>query len=203
MRSNNVVLKSAPSAEGWSRDAVGEMKQIDWEKYQMASGAVEESGTITVTVTVTGTGDIGLGGAEGGGRPVERTLGGLTLGLLIVLVVAVRFVTSEYRRMPARAGPVTRRVLAAQVVVVGAVTFVTGLLAVGIVIPVGVAILKRNGRTEFLPWAMVDGADRMIPSVWFRVSARVGQLVAVNLPWSRLRRLLVRGKSLICSQDDH
>ncbi|MFI6060965.1 hypothetical protein [Streptomyces sp. NPDC051286] len=133
---DNVGLKGAASAGGWRKDAVGEMNQTDWEKYHMPSGAVQEGGTITIT----GTGDIGPGGAEGGGRPVERTLGGLTLGLLIVLVVAVRFVTSEYRGTP-----VTRRVLAAKAVVVGAVTFVTGLLAVGIGIPVGVAILKGNG----------------------------------------------------------
>lgn len=133
---DNIVVKGAPSADGWSKDAVGEMNRSDWEKYHKASGAVEENGTITVT----GIGDIGPGGTEGGGRPVERTLGGLPLGLLILLVVAVRFGTCEYR-----GAPVTRRVLAAKAVVVGAVTFVTGLLAVGIVIPVGVAILKGNG----------------------------------------------------------
>ncbi|MET9657533.1 hypothetical protein [Streptomyces sp. NPDC006510] len=140
---DNVVVKNAPSSEGWSRDAVGEMNQTDWEKYHKASGAVEESGKITVT----GTGDIGPGGTEGGGRPVERTLGGLVLGLLIVLVVAVRFVTSEYHREPARGAPVTRRLLVAKAVVVGAVTFVTGLLAVGIVVPVGTAVLMKNGTT--------------------------------------------------------
>ncbi|MEU6019206.1 hypothetical protein ABZ826_35900 [Streptomyces sp. NPDC047515] len=133
---DNVGLKGADSAGGWRKDAVGEMNQTDWEKYHKASGAGEEGGTITIT----GTGDIGPGGAEDGGRPVERALGGLPLGLLIVLVVAVRFATSEYR-----GAPITRRVLVAKAVVVGAVTFVTGLLAVGIVIPVGVAILKGNG----------------------------------------------------------
>ncbi|WP_129771435.1 ABC transporter permease subunit [Streptomyces sp. L-9-10] len=138
---DNVVLKGAPSGGRWSGDAVGEMNRTDWEKYHKASGAVEEGGTISVT----GTGDIGPGDAEGGGRPVERTLGGLALGLLVVLVVAVRFVTSEYRREAAYGPPVTRRTLAAKAVVAGAVTFLTGLLAVGITIPVGVAIVRGNG----------------------------------------------------------
>ncbi|MFE4537814.1 hypothetical protein ACFRKB_22455 [Streptomyces scopuliridis] len=139
---DNVSLKGAVSGGGWRRDAVGEMNQTDWEKYHKASGAVEEKGTITVT----GTGDIGPGGAEGGSRPMERTLGGLLPGLLIVLVVAVRFVTSDHHPEPARGGtPLTRRALAAKAVVVGTVTFVTGLLAVGAVIPVGVAILQANG----------------------------------------------------------
>lgn len=140
---DNVVLKGAASAGGWRTDAVGEMNRTDWEKYHKASGAVQKNGTITVT----GTGDIGPGGMEGGGRPVERTLGGLTPGLLIVLVVAVRFATSGPRPDPARGTPVTRRVLAVKAFVVGAVTFVTGLLAVGIVILVGVAIPTGNGTS--------------------------------------------------------
>jgi hypothetical protein len=102
---------------------------------------VEESGTITVT----GIGDIGPSGAEDGARPVEGVLGGLDLGLLVVLVVAVRFITCEYRRAPEGGTPVTRRALAAKAAVVGAVTFVTGLLAVGIVVPAGTAVLKGNG----------------------------------------------------------
>ncbi|MGI5401294.1 hypothetical protein ACQEVG_17945 [Streptomyces sp. CA-135486] len=36
---DNVVAKSAPSAEGWRRDAVGEMNQTDWEKYH---GAIDD-----------------------------------------------------------------------------------------------------------------------------------------------------------------
>ncbi|MFG3531028.1 hypothetical protein ACGF8B_30460 [Streptomyces sp. NPDC047917] len=138
---DRVVLKNAPSARGWRSDAVGEMNRTDWEKYHRASGAVRENGTISVT----GTGDIGPGGTEGGGRPVERSLGGLVPALLVVLVVAVRFVASEYRHEPGHGTPVTRRMLVAKAVVVGAVAFVTGLLSVGVVIAVGVTDLKENG----------------------------------------------------------
>ncbi|MEV5199370.1 hypothetical protein [Streptomyces sp. NPDC053720] len=138
---DQVVLKNAPSRGGWRSDAVGEMNRTDWEKYHKASGAVRGNGTISVT----GTGDIGPGGTEGGGRPVERTLGGLVLGALVVLVVAVRFVASGDRHEHGRGTPVTRRMVMAKAVVVGTVAFVTGLLAVGAVVPVGVAILKGNG----------------------------------------------------------
>ncbi|GGT22006.1 MULTISPECIES: hypothetical protein [Streptomyces] len=51
---------------------------------------MEKNGTITVT----GTGDIGPVGAEDGAHSAERTLGGLPLALLIVLVVGVRFATA-------------------------------------------------------------------------------------------------------------
>ncbi|MFF3956566.1 hypothetical protein ACFYY1_25615 [Streptomyces sp. NPDC001890] len=141
---DNVLLSGAPSsAKGWRSDTIGEMNRTDWEKYHKASGAVVDGDTITVT----GIGDIGPGGTEGGDRPVERTLGGLAPGLLIVLVVAVRFVASGSCRDPARGTPVTRRGLAAKAAVVGAVTFVTGLLAVGVVLPVGTAIQREHGIT--------------------------------------------------------
>ncbi|MEJ8641379.1 hypothetical protein WKI68_07615 [Streptomyces sp. MS1.HAVA.3] len=142
---DNVSLEGAAAAGGWSDDGIGERNRTDWEKDHLASGAVEENGTITVT----GAGDIGPAGAEDGARPVERTLGGLALGLLVVLVVAVRFGATGRgagrATGPDGGAPVTRRRLAAKTIVVAAVTFVTGLLAMGIVVPAGVAILKGNG----------------------------------------------------------
>ncbi|WP_437087222.1 hypothetical protein [Streptomyces sp. enrichment culture] len=86
---DNVSLEGT-AAGSWSDDAVGERNRTDWEKYHLASGAVEKNGTITVT----GTGDIGPVGAEDGAHSAERTLGGLPLALLIVLVVGVRFATA-------------------------------------------------------------------------------------------------------------
>ncbi|MER5208158.1 hypothetical protein [Streptomyces sp. NPDC002825] len=138
---DHVSLKGTAAAAGWRSDTVGEANRTDWEKYFQASGAVEKNGVITVT----GSGDIAPAGAEDGARPVERTLGGLAFALLVVLVVAVRFARSAYRREATGGAPVTRAELAAKAIVVGGVTFVTGLLAIGIVMPVGVTILKGNG----------------------------------------------------------
>ncbi|MFE1554373.1 hypothetical protein ACFW6V_05205 [Streptomyces sp. NPDC058734] len=134
---DKVALEGA-AAGGWTTDTLGEMNRTDWEKYHQPSGAVEKDGTITVT----GVGDIGPAGAEDGARPVESTLGGLPLALLVVLVIAVRFATSG-----GPGAPGTRRVLAARAAVVGAVTFATGLLAVAVVVPAGVSVLKGNGIT--------------------------------------------------------
>ncbi|MFE9431547.1 hypothetical protein [Streptomyces sp. NPDC006640] len=134
---DQVGLKGTDSARGWKGSAVGEMNHTDWEKYHKASGAVVKGGTITVT----GTGDIGPGNAESGARPLEGGLGGLPLALLVVFVVAARYAVPDH----GDESPVTRRVLAARAVVVGTVTFLTGLLALGIVIPVGAAVLRGNG----------------------------------------------------------
>ncbi|MFD4373857.1 hypothetical protein [Streptomyces sp. NPDC058486] len=137
---DHVTLRGTASG-GWTDDGVGERNRSDWEKYHLASGAVEKNGTITVT----GNGDIGPAGAEDGARPVERTLGGLGLALLVVLVVAVRFATSARRSGSTDGAPVTRPQLAAKAMIVAAATFTTALLAVGIVIPGGATILRDNG----------------------------------------------------------
>ncbi|SEE03542.1 hypothetical protein [Streptomyces sp. TLI_105] len=138
---DHVGLTGTDTAARWRSDTVGEANRTDWEKYRRRAGAVEKNGTITVT----GSGDIGPSGAEDGARPAERTLGGLPLALLVVLVVAVRLATTAYRRGATGGAPVTRAELGAKAMVVAAVTFVTGLLAVGVVIPAGVAVLKGNG----------------------------------------------------------
>ncbi|MET9608131.1 hypothetical protein ABZZ17_24210 [Streptomyces sp. NPDC006512] len=135
---DKVALQGADTTGGWRTDTLGDMNRTDWEKYHQPSGAVEKDGTITVT----GVGDIGPAGSEDGARPVESTLGGLPVALIVVLVVAVRFATSVG---PDASG--TRRELAARAAVLGAVTFATGVLALGIVIPVGASVLKGNGIT--------------------------------------------------------
>ncbi|WP_169978285.1 hypothetical protein [Microbispora sp. H10836] len=121
------------SAGEWRGEAVGEMNQTDWEKYHNASGAVERDGVVTVS----GTGDIGPSGSEGA-VPAERTLPGLVIMLIVVIVVAARF-----GARPDTA--VSRRVLTARAAVLGAATIAAGLAAVGVVLPAGVAILSRNG----------------------------------------------------------
>jgi hypothetical protein len=88
--------------------------------------------------TISGTGDIGPLGYEGAGTPRD-TLPGLPIGLIIVLVVAALYGVRTARRTP------SRRAIIARAIVLGAAAFVTGLVAVGIVVPLGLAILKGNG----------------------------------------------------------
>jgi hypothetical protein len=141
---DHVTLDGA-TAGAWRSEAVGEMNHTDWEKYHNASGAVEKDGVITVS----GTGDIGPGGTEGT-RTVEKSLLGLVIALVIVLVVAARFGARQDT-------PAFRPVLAARAVVVGAASFVTGLVAVVVVLPAGVAILRGNG-IPVQPVSMLTGA---------------------------------------------
>jgi len=147
---DNVSLDGA-SAEKWSHGSVGEMGHTDWERYHRPPGLVESDGTFTVT----GSGDIGPVGTEGG-RSVEDTLLGLAIGLIVVIVVAVRFMTGEYRPGRAGATPPDGRVLAAKAVVIGAVAFVSGLVAAGVVVPVGTKFLRANGNSVLAVSALTE-----------------------------------------------
>ncbi|MFC3895227.1 hypothetical protein ACFOWZ_27420 [Lentzea rhizosphaerae] len=116
----------------WQSEPVGDMNHTDWEKYHNASGSVEKDGVVTIS----GVGDIGPLG-EGGTRGAEKSLTGLVIALIIVIVVAARH--------GARAAHQSRPVIAARAVITGTATFVTGLVAVAVVLPLSTAILKTNG----------------------------------------------------------
>lgn len=118
----------------WRSGSVGQMNQTDWEKYHNPSGAVWRNGVVTVS----GTGDIGPI-SEDNADVVAITLSGVVLALAIVLVVAARYGARAAREHA------SRQVITARAAVMGAAAFGTGLLAVGIVVPAGLAILKGNG----------------------------------------------------------
>ena len=102
--------------------------------------------------TVSGSGDIAPAGGDTGSS-VEQTLAGTFAGLIAVVVIGVMFITAEYRRGLIRttlaASPRRGRVLAAKAIVLAAVTFAAGLVAVAIVIPLGEHLLRVNGNPIF------------------------------------------------------
>jgi ABC-type transport system involved in multi-copper enzyme maturation permease subunit len=90
-----------------------------------------------------------------------------------MVVIGAMFMTSEYRRGLIRttltASPRRGRVLAAKAVVLAGVTFVTGLIAVAIAIPVGERLLHENG-SPILPMPVLTEA---------RIAAGTAALLAV------------------------
>lgn len=111
-------------------------------------GGFERAGDV---FTVTGSGDIApaVPGAAGIGASIAQTLVGTFVGLIVVVVVGAMFITAEYRRGLIRttltASPRRGQVLAAKAMVLGAVTFPTGLVAASIVVVVGKRVLRDNG----------------------------------------------------------
>jgi hypothetical protein len=139
------------SSGAWSVDNIGKSggRMTDLERFHGPAGVEQSGGTFTVS----GSGDIAPAGF-GEGLTIQCTLIGTFLGAIVVVVVAVTFITADYRRnldrtAPARS-PVAWRMLAAKAIVIGAVTFVAGLAAALVVVLLGVQILRNNGN-DLLP----------------------------------------------------
>jgi hypothetical protein len=166
---DNVSMRGAPAGE-WKHGSVGKMGHTDWEKYHRPPGFAESDGTFTVT----GTGDIGPMGA-GGGHPIEDNLIGLVVGLIIVLVVAVRFTN-------AGSPSLTSGRLAAKAAVIGTVTFVAGLVAVAVVTLLGPEIMRANDLSVIPVSAFT----------YLRVVVGVAAFLAVAAVFALALRALVR-----------
>jgi ABC-2 family transporter protein len=102
------------------------------------------------TITVTGYGDISPQLALLGAWSIQRALAGTALGLIPLIVVGAMFITAEYRRGLIRvslaAAPRRGRLLAAKAVVIGAVSFVTGLIAATLAVTVGARTLAQSSQ---------------------------------------------------------
>ena len=83
---------------------------------------------------------------------IEQSLTGVFVGLIAIVVVAAMFFSTEYRRGLIRttltATPRRGAVLAAKAVVIGAVAFVTGLVAA--VVSIGVGVPKEENQGQVL-----------------------------------------------------
>jgi ABC-type transport system involved in multi-copper enzyme maturation permease subunit len=109
--------------------------------------------------TVSGSGDIAPAGGDAGGT-VAQTLAGTFAGLIAAVVIGAMFITVEYRRGLIRvtftASPRRGRVLAAKAIVLGAVTFAAGLIAIAITIPLSEHLLRENGNPIFPMSALTE-----------------------------------------------
>jgi hypothetical protein len=128
-------------ADGWSGEKIGGVDNGPQSQFQQTSDGY----------LVTGSGDIApaVAGAAGLGTTITQTLVGTFAGLILVVVVAALFITAEYRRGLIRttlaALPLRGRLLAAKAIVVGVVTFVSGLAGAAIVVTIGQKVLRDNG----------------------------------------------------------
>ncbi len=149
---DHVSLVGAPGGGAWDTTDVGVVIDVDGSPHH--PGRLDESAG---AFTVTGTGDIAPLGADAGWL-IERTLIGTFAGLIAVIVVAVKFVTDEYGRSLIRttqlASPRQDRMLVAKAIVIGTVTFVAGLAAAIVAVPLGRQILLSNGN-YILPVTML------------------------------------------------
>ncbi|MFZ0386164.1 MAG: hypothetical protein WAL22_10895 [Solirubrobacteraceae bacterium] len=106
------------------------------------------------SIFVTGSGDIAPAVASvGGDTASDSLLFGLVVALIVLIVIATMFITSEYRRGLIRttfaATPDRGRVLATKAVVIGGVGFAVGAIASAAAIPLGEHTMNANGNYIF------------------------------------------------------
>ena len=138
---DTVDLQGQWPAGNWTNGAVG------GDPTRSDNGGLESANGV---FTIRGSGNIApQTGADSPGR-LDHMLVGAFAGLIVLIVVSVLFITAEHRRGMIRttlsATPRRGRVLAAKAAVLGAVTFVIGLIATVIVIPPARHILRANGN---------------------------------------------------------
>jgi ABC-type transport system involved in multi-copper enzyme maturation permease subunit len=149
---DHVSLQGNLPRNAWSGDSIGSTALTKQPSAPPNSvGTFHQTGS---SFTVAGSGDIAPTGPNGpgpGGMPIERTLIGAFAGLIAVVVVGTMFITAEYRRglirLTLAASPRRGRVLAAKAVVLGTVTFVAGLAAAAVAVPLCLRILRNNGNS--------------------------------------------------------
>jgi ABC-type transport system involved in multi-copper enzyme maturation permease subunit len=151
---DHVSLAGAQPGGGWHGEGVGGSGQ-----YPSLPGGVRQAGG---GFTVHGSGDIApIGPSPAGlGKPADDGLVGAFVGLIVVIVVGVMFITAEYRRGLIRAtlaaSPARGRVLAAKAVVLGSVTFAAGLIGAAPVVPIGASLLRSHGNYVFPMSALTE-----------------------------------------------
>ncbi|MFD4600683.1 ABC transporter permease subunit [Streptomyces sp. NPDC058464] len=148
-------------------------RQDGWRGVQVGGGAgtsgsyaEDTSGGYTPTgggFSVTGAGDIApvVGGPSlGPAYTIENFLVGTFAGLIVLTVVAVQFVTAEYRRgligSTLAAAPRRGRLLAAKAAVVTAVAFTVGVVVAAVSIPLG---RQRAHATHFVVFTVPHAVE--------------------------------------------
>jgi ABC-type transport system involved in multi-copper enzyme maturation permease subunit len=160
---DHVGLTGAASGGTWTGTAVGGGGPIGAGPQGNGASAppyTRSGGAFTIT----GSGDIApVTPGPGGGLPtvtVEQTLVGIFIGLIVIVVVAAMFFSTEYRRGLIRttlaATPQRGAVLAAKAVIIGAVAFVTGAIAAVVCIAVGIPRAENNGQVLLKPPLITD-----------------------------------------------
>jgi ABC-type transport system involved in multi-copper enzyme maturation permease subunit len=163
---------ASAAAHAWRGQSIGEGSASFYPT--LGSGSYHRSGDAFV---ISGSGDIAPGvveGVLGTDTAGSVLLFGLIVGIVVVIVIASMFITTEYRRGLIRttftATPNRRRVLAAKAVVIGAVAFVVGALGAAVGVALGVHVLNVNGTYVFPANAFTE----------VRIIAGSGAMVAVT-----------------------
>ncbi|MDR3035938.1 MAG: ABC transporter permease subunit [Kitasatospora sp.] len=149
-RFEHVSLQGVQAGAAWRGTTIGfagDPNDFTSPRARAAKASAGSSHVAGDTVTATGTGDIGP--FTDPADPVQTSMQGVFVGVLVVAALGALFVTAEYKRGMIRttlsASPRRGRVLVAKALVVGAVTFAVALPATAIAFPLAQHRLQSNG----------------------------------------------------------
>ena len=146
---DQITVNGSPAApNSWPGQDVGTAKTSFYPT--LTAGSYHQAGS---SLVVSGSGDIApavIAGLLGTHTASSSLSFGLIIGLLVVIVVASMFVTSEYRRGLIRttftAIPARGRDLTAKGLVIGALAFVLSAVVMAVAVPLGQHLLRSHGN---------------------------------------------------------
>jgi ABC-type transport system involved in multi-copper enzyme maturation permease subunit len=148
---DHITLTGETASTAWTARSIGMSPQDYYPT--LGAGSAHRSGT---RVTITGSGDIApaMPTIAGGNTASDTLLFGIVVALIVLIVIATGFITSEYRRGLIRttliATPQRGSVLAAKALVIAAVAFAVGAVTAAVALPLGHHVLNTN-RDYILP----------------------------------------------------
>jgi hypothetical protein len=167
---DHITVNGSPAgASSWPGQDIGTAKTSFYPT--LTAGSYHQAGN---SLVVSGSGDIAPAVVEGlaGTHTASSSLSfGLIVGLLVVIIVASMFVTSEYRRGLVRttftAIPARGRDLAAKGLVVGALAFLLSAVVMAVAVPLGQHLLRSHGNyvyhaSTFTQARIILGASALI-----------------------------------------
>jgi hypothetical protein len=144
---HTALVGSTPS-HGWQGQGIGERTGDFYDV--LGGGGYHRIGS---SFTVSGSGDIAPAVTASGDTPASILTQALVAALIVIVVVAAMFITSEYRRglirMTFAVVPDRAWVLASKAFVIGVVGFLAGAAAAAISIPLGNHVAAMNGNYIF------------------------------------------------------
>jgi hypothetical protein len=145
---DHVILDGSILGGGWRGQGVGQTAGDFYDV--LGHGGYHRVGSAFM---VSGSGDVAAAVTASGDTPASILTQALVAGLIVMVVVAAMFITSEYRRGLIRttfaAVADRRRMLAAKALVIGVLGFLAGAVAAAISIPLGNHVAATNGNYIF------------------------------------------------------
>jgi ABC-type transport system involved in multi-copper enzyme maturation permease subunit len=155
---SNVSLSGTSGSSGWAGTTIGSGDgpvipggPVPGGPGDIFDGSYHQAGPAAFTVSGSGAIEPDVpGGPDSIGASVQVALSGMFVALIVVIILGALFFSAEYRRGMIRvtfaAAPSRWKVLAAKSAVLGAATFVAGLIAVSITLPLGLHMLRAGGN---------------------------------------------------------